>query len=306
VITAAPKEWSVPRRFVFPLVHLPVFLFANVAWIAALTVVFVSVIFAWGPPLEELVGADTNTLMRLLGPGWVGAMAAAQMAGLAVIATVLCLFLPAPSERSLPWLPGSVAAAADRLRVGLALRRPSLVWVATALLGATTVWMFPTWVADRLIELFPGHTSSLEVLGEILQSSEGFSRFFIVVALVITAPLFEELVFRGYLWRVVGIAAPAWVAAVATTLVFAAYHIDPVHVVALLPTAVFMGWLRYASRSIFPCMVAHLTNNAIATGLALGQPSDSTDTMTFGLALTGLSFTIVTAFVGARFARAPR
>ena len=40
-----------------------------------------------------------------------------------------------------------------------------------------------------------------------------------------------------------------------------------------------------------------------ATGLALGQPSDSTDTMTFGLALTGLSFTIVTAFVGARYAR---
>lgn len=279
------------------------FLFANVAWLVVLTVVFASALLASGRPLEALVGTDTNSFIRWLGPGWVGVLAAAQIAGLAAISGVLCLLLPAPSERSLPWLPRSVYAAADRLRVGFGLRRPSLVWVATAALGAATVWMFPTWIAERLIERFPTRTSSLEVIGEILQSSQGFSRFFIVVALVVTAPLFEELVFRGYLWRVVGIAAPAWVAAVATTCLFAAYHVDPVHVVALLPGAVFMGWLRYASRSIVPCMVAHLTNNAIATGLALGQPPDSTDTMSLGLALIGLAFTVTAAFVGARFAR---
>jgi membrane protease YdiL (CAAX protease family) len=292
----------VRSRFAFPLVHLPLFLFANLAWVIAVTgaAMAVAVVFS-GRSVDFLL--DPDGLLEWFGAGGVGLLTVLQITGFAAIAAVLCLFLPAPRERRLDWVPSSVQAAWERVRAGLALEWPSFVWIATSIVAATTVWMFPTWLAERLLEILPEYTSGLEVIAKLLQESEGIGRLVIVAAIVFTAPVFEELMFRGYLWRVVEIAAPPWVAAVVSTLLFAAYHVDPVHVIALLPTAAFLGWLRYASGSILPCILAHLTNNFIATALAFGQDPEATDTITFGLALTGLAFTIVTSFVGARFAR---
>ncbi len=291
-----------PSRFVFPLVHLPAFLFANLAWVIAVTVVTIGGAIVVSGRSSELL-LDPNALVRWLGAGGVGLLTVVQIVGFAVIGIALSVLLPAPEERRLSWIPPGLPETWQRIRAGLALRWPSTIWLATAGIAATTVWMFPTWVAERLLEVLPEYVSGLEMIAELLVDSRGIGRILLIAAIVVTAPLFEEIVFRGYLWRVIAFAAPPWVAAVVTSLLFAVYHMDPVHVISILPTAAFLGWLRYASRSIFPCMLAHLTNNVIATALAFGQDPESTDTMTFGLAITGLAFTVVTSFVGARFAR---
>jgi membrane protease YdiL (CAAX protease family) len=302
VITGRAGGALVRSRLVFPLVHLPLFLSANLAWVIAVTGAAMTVaVLVSGRSAEFLL--DPDALLEWFGAGGVGLLTVLQITGFAAIASVMCLFLPAPAERRPDWLPPSLPAAWDRLRAGLALEWPSLVWLTTSLVAATTVWMFPTWLAERLLEIVPEYVSGLEVIGKLLQESAGIGRLVMVGAIVITAPIFEELMFRGYLWRVVEIAAPRWVAAVVTTLLFAAYHLDPVHVIALLPTAAFLGWLRYASGSIVPCILAHLTNNLIATALAFGQDPEATNTITFGLAITGLAFTVVTSFVGWRFSK---
>ena len=289
-------------RLVFPLVHLPLFLLTNVLWLVVVTGGVMAVALALSDRSVD-VFLDPEAFVEWIGVGGVGALTILQTTGFAAIAAIMSLFLPAPADRPLPWIPPSVPAAAERLRAALALHWPSVVWFATAAVAATTVWMFPTWLAERLLELLPDSVSTFELITKHLQQSEGIGRLVMVAAIVVTAPLFEEIVFRGYLWRVVEIGAPQWVAAVVTTLLFAAYHTDPVHVLSVVPTAIFLGWLRYASRSILPCILAHFTNNLIGTALAFGQDPESTATMTFGLAVTGLAFTIVTSFVGARFAR---
>ena len=49
-----------------------------------------------------------------------------------------------------------------------------------------------------------------------------------------------------------------------TTVVFAAYHVDPLWIAAVLPIGFVLGWLRYTTRSVWPGVIAHFGNNSFA------------------------------------------
>jgi membrane protease YdiL (CAAX protease family) len=78
------------------------------------------------------------------------------------------------------------------------------------------------------------------------------------------APLVEELIFRGLLY---GWLAGRWgsVAAwIVSSLAFAAAHVEPAHVILVLPLGLFFGWLRRRADSLWPSLVAHMVNNGLA------------------------------------------
>lgn len=78
------------------------------------------------------------------------------------------------------------------------------------------------------------------------------------------APLVEELIFRGLLY---GWLAGRWgtVAAwIVSSLAFAAAHVEPAHVILVLPLGLFFGWLRRRTDSLWPSLVAHMVNNGLA------------------------------------------
>jgi membrane protease YdiL (CAAX protease family) len=82
------------------------------------------------------------------------------------------------------------------------------------------------------------------------------------------APLVEELVFRGLLY---GWVAGRWgtVAAwIVSSLAFAAAHIEPAHIILVLPLAFWFGWLRRRTDSLLPSLVAHMVNNGFAVAAA--------------------------------------
>jgi membrane protease YdiL (CAAX protease family) len=82
------------------------------------------------------------------------------------------------------------------------------------------------------------------------------------------APLVEELVFRGLLY---GWVAGRWgtVAAwIVSSLAFAAAHIEPAHIILVLPLALWFGWLRRRTDSLLPSLVAHMVNNGFAVAAA--------------------------------------
>ena len=90
----------------------------------------------------------------------------------------------------------------------------------------------------------------------------------------IAAPLVEESIFRGFLWRGWDVsrlgAGGTWLL---SSLVFAAYHIQTViggsplqAGIVLLETllmGLMFGWLRRRSGSTLPAMAAHFANNLI-------------------------------------------
>jgi len=82
------------------------------------------------------------------------------------------------------------------------------------------------------------------------------------------APLVEELVFRGLLY---GWVAGRWgtVAAwIVSSLAFAAAHVEPAHIILVLPLALWFGWLRRRTDSLLPSLVAHMVNNGFAIAAA--------------------------------------
>jgi membrane protease YdiL (CAAX protease family) len=83
------------------------------------------------------------------------------------------------------------------------------------------------------------------------------------------APVVEELMVRGMLF---GWLAGRWgggVAAGVSSLVFAAAHLEPAHVVLVLPLGLLFGWLRWRTGSLLPSMASHIVNNSFAVAASL-------------------------------------
>lgn len=273
-----------------PVIHLPLFLLGGVVWLLFLGVAVAVVLIADG-------GAQPGVPPeQLLTPTALGAMTILQTFGLAVWALVLS----AGVAEEPPWISTSV----ERFRLALAARLPSAGMVTTALVGGLVVWTLPSWFADQLGQLFPGHASTLELVNRSLATADPLGRAMMIGAVGVSAPLFEEIIFRGYVWRVLEVGFGALPAMIGSTLLFAAFHIDPVHVVSLLPTAAFLGFLRWRSGSLLPCVVAHAVNNGLGVGAALLFPdADPTATLPLWAAFGGFAATIAVAVVGHRWSR---
>lgn len=137
--------------------------------------------------------------------------------------------------------------------------------VAAAALVAPGAWLTITTAGGEL-------PPSLVFLHRSLTHGPLFPRALMVAGALVAAPVFEELLFRGYLWelvRRVGGSPTAWLV---TSALFAAIHGEPERVLGTVPGALLLGGLRWASGSIVPGMVAHFAYNLVAIGalVALG------------------------------------
>jgi membrane protease YdiL (CAAX protease family) len=104
---------------------------------------------------------------------------------------------------------------------------------------------------------------------QAMQIAPGLAAFLTSLALLAgLAPLVEELIFRGLLF---GWLASRWgggLAFVASSLVFAAAHVEPAHAILVLPLGLLFGWLRWRTGSLWPSLVAHMANNGLAVAAA--------------------------------------
>ena len=153
-----------------------------------------------------------------------------------------------------------------------AVRRPALAtlgWgsalLATLSLGTvgealgTKLWDL---LSDKLGLELP--TDALATIAEALTMGATSHRVVLSVVIVLIGPILEELVFRGFLWRLFRGEERPWAALVGTSLLFALWHLDPIQSVGVLPLAIFLGVLRWRSRSLIPCVAVHVLNNGFA------------------------------------------
>jgi len=279
------------RSFYLPaLAHVAAFLGGSLGWALVVGITAgIAVAMAGGgvpPPTDTWDGR------------WVGLLSIVQISGFALWALVLTAALPpADSAAAFRW-----PRTAD-LRQRLALSHLAPQHLALAFGGSLTVWMLPSWGATRLAEWMGSDGGSLLWIGELLTDGPLLDRGVMTLAVVLSAPVFEELIFRGYLWAVFERLGGPMLALGATTLLFAAYHLDPLHVVTLLPTALFLGWCRWASRSLWPAIAAHFGNNAISVVVVSAQPDALEQGMPLGLGLAGATVTVVCCALAARLSK---
>jgi membrane protease YdiL (CAAX protease family) len=146
--------------------------------------------------------------------------------------------------------------------------------VATPLIGT---------LASLLIGPFVEESESLRSMTDAFRH-HGETGFLLPVVLLIgiTPSICEEILFRGFLQPRLTRLMPAWSGVVLASIAFAAMHVDPVHVIGVIPLGLWLGFLSYKSRSLFPAMLAHLTNNALSVVSVLGADTEAMDAPELG------------------------
>lgn len=90
-----------------------------------------------------------------------------------------------------------------------------------------------------------------------------------VVAVVIAAPLAEELLFRGLVHRLARRSWGTGAAALISALTFALVHGEPWYLFGLFGLGLLLAFLYEATRSVTACWIAHALHNSVVLYLML-------------------------------------
>lgn len=93
---------------------------------------------------------------------------------------------------------------------------------------------------------------------------DGMDLLLVFTAIVILAPVIEELFFRGYLFKLFQDKLGDNPAMILTAILFAAVHFNIHTFLPILVMGGLMGWARKRSGSIVPSLLIHSMNNLIA------------------------------------------
>jgi len=85
-----------------------------------------------------------------------------------------------------------------------------------------------------------------------------------VFAIAIAAPLIEELLFRGLLQKSLMQYVPAWGAIMLSAFVFAAVHMQPLAMPALMALGAAFGLIYHITGSLRTTIILHMLNNILA------------------------------------------
>jgi membrane protease YdiL (CAAX protease family) len=197
---------------------------------------------------------------------WVTEYAASPLGFLAIILPGQLIFLAA----------AFIAAALSPekpITKRLGLTRPAMPWWAIPLLLLATP--FASFCGDLLTTGLFGEQRSenLELLYGLFRGRTG-AALLIVTALVSILPGFsEEILFRGYMQRrLLQRWHPIFAIGLAS-LLFAGAHFDAMHIVGVWPLGVWLGVITWLSRSIWPSILCHTANNALAVIATNANPS---------------------------------
>ena len=92
-----------------------------------------------------------------------------------------------------------------------------------------------------------------------------------MLLIVVLAPICEEIVFRGYLFRALGTTMPMWATQLVTATLFGLVH-GVGHALPIGVLSLLFGYLRQRYGSIWPSMLAHIVHNGITLVLFCSWP----------------------------------
>jgi sodium transport system permease protein len=148
-------------------------------------------------------------------------------------------------------------------REALALRMPRPgVWLGV-LLGAPSAMIVAVGLAQAAGHIFPVPEEMIEAFGQFILQDH-IPLWQVIVFMAIIPGIGEEIAFRGVLLHGLRRRFPPVMLAVVTGLIFGAFHVE---LFRLIPTAylgMILAGVTLATGSIFPAMLWHALNNAIA------------------------------------------
>lgn len=135
------------------------------------------------------------------------------------------------------------------------------LWGIVGGLGVSAAWesllamIFPRGMGD-LAEEFARFVSVFTV--------DSFAFLVFLISITLMTGIVEELAFRGYIFAAFRSRFSRASAVLLTSLLFALAHINPLHILAVFPTGVWLAYLVIWTGSLYPAIGFHVLNNALA------------------------------------------
>ena len=148
----------------------------------------------------------------------------------------------------------------------------------------------------------PGAPDVVEMLMQMMKNPIG------LISVCVIGPLAEEVIFRGAIERrLLEKNWNPWFAIVISALFFAVAHFNFSQGFTATVIGIFMGWVYYRTRSIWPGVLIHVVNNTAASLIALASPEMVADEnyvlpLSWGIPLTVVSIVLI-AIAASRIAR---
>lgn len=154
------------------------------------------------------------------------------------------------------------------LRDDYSLHRPPPVMLAAAALVAVAALSPTSLLAQFSLRLHPADPQWMRFMAEAMPTGPaGIALAF--VAVVVAAPLAEELVFRGLLHRLASHLWGPWPAAILSALIFGLLHGEPWYLFGLIGIGLVLALVYEATGSVLACWVTHAVHNAVSLGMML-------------------------------------
>lgn len=140
---------------------------------------------------------------------------------------------------------------------------------------AVGIYLLLSWGNEALVSVWPEgwggawlrnwSKASQEAQSTLIEGANLWALFLTVGVLT---PIAEELFFRGALmgWMMLR-RFPRWTVILLPALLFAVMHLNPVGMLPIFFLALLLGYLRWASGSLWPSVGLHICNNLLVLGV---------------------------------------
>ena len=95
------------------------------------------------------------------------------------------------------------------------------------------------------------------------------SLIIIALSVAIVGPIFEELVFRGIIFKKANDIMPFYAANIVQAILFALVHMNLIQIIYTFPVGIMLGYITMRYRSLVPAILLHILNNSISVLLVV-------------------------------------
>jgi len=174
----------------------------------------------------------------------------------------------------IPWTFCRFAHKSPSKALGLSAVLPNKA-AAGALLGMLCCFAVVLPLMHGMNHVFPPSWREMFDGRTVLWSLDGMERALMVGAVVLAAPVCEEVFFRGFIQPRLIQRWGAFLGLLATSVLFSLIHMDPVGFLARVALGMLFGWLAYASANLWVSIVAHASYNLLACVLFFAVGSEA-------------------------------
>ena len=135
--------------------------------------------------------------------------------------------------------------------------------------------------------------NNIDMINNAVSYNNLSEQIVITIAVVIMAPIMEELLFRGILFREEELIASPKAAIILSALGFSIYHANLLQSINTLFLGLALAFVYHYRRNIIDCILVHMANNAVATFSGI-HPY---------VAIASTIICLVSLFVGIKFLR---